>query len=374
VTPGVLSAVAGSNDAVTPTAWNTLPQSAEGRRLALARWIASPQHPLTARVLVNRVWQWHFGKGLVTTPNNFGKMGKRPTHPEMLDWLVTWFVEHGWSVQKLHRLIMTSAAYQQAGSHPAMDRLRRLDPGNELLAYFPPRRLASEELRDALLAVSGELNRELGGPGVFPEINWEVALQPRHTMGTVAPAYQPSPRPEQRHRRTLYAFRHRTLSDPLLDVFNRPGSDTSCDCRDETTITPQAFALFNGPSVHDRALALAVRLEKLTPDAAARVDCAFRLVYGRAATAKQRERCLDHVAAMGEHHRRHPPRKVTVPTSVEREMVEELTGQRYTFTEELDLMRDYQPDLKPWDVGPQTRAWAELCLVLLNSNEFLYVR
>src|SRR5262249_53867679 len=148
-------------------------------------------------------------------------------------------VENGWSVKKLHRLLLTSAAYQQSSLHPDAPTLQRVDPNNDLLAHYPPRRLAAEEIRDALLAVSGELNRELGGPGVFPEINWDVALQPRHIMGSVAPAYQPSPRPEQRSRRTLYAFRYRTLADPLQEVFNRPGSETSCERRDETTVTPQ---------------------------------------------------------------------------------------------------------------------------------------
>ncbi|HXG08833.1 MAG TPA: PSD1 and planctomycete cytochrome C domain-containing protein, partial [Gemmataceae bacterium] len=254
VTPGVLSAMHGSNDRITPSAWNTIPTTMEGRRLALARWIASPHNTLTARVIVNRIWQHHFaGKGIVATPNNFGKMGKRPTHPELLDWLATWFMEHGWSVKKLHRLILTSAVYQQSGNHPDREKIDRIDPNNDLLAYHPPRRLAAEEIRDGMLALTGELNREMGGPGCYPEINWEVALQPRHIMGSVAPAYQPSPRPEQRNRRSIYAFRYRTLSDPLLEVFNRPDSDTSCERRDETTVTPQVFALFNSQFVHDRA-------------------------------------------------------------------------------------------------------------------------
>src|SRR5262249_43353221 len=153
--------------------------------------------------------------------------------------------ENGWSLKKLHRLILTSAAYRQSGQHPDMDKLHQVDPNNGLLAYFPPRRLAAEEIRDAMLAASGELNLEMGGPGIFPEINWEVALQPRHVMGSVAPAYQPSPRPRQRNRRTLYAFRYRNLADPIQEVFNRPGSEISCDRRDESTVTPQVFALLN---------------------------------------------------------------------------------------------------------------------------------
>jgi hypothetical protein len=374
VTPGVLSAVAGSNDTLAPSGWNTLPQAADGRRLALARWIASADNTLTARVIVNRVWQWHFGRGLVATPNNFGKMGKRPTHPELLDYLADWFIAHGWSLKKLHRHIMTSAAYQQAGSHPEMDRLRQVDPNNTLLAFYPPRRLAAEEMRDSLLAISGELNRELGGPGVFPEINWEAALQPRHTMGTVAPAYQPSPQPTQRHRRTLYAFRHRTLADPVQEVFNRPGSDTSCERRDETIVAPQAFALFNSTFAHDRALAFAHRLSTLAADGDEQIRLAFRLCYGRTPAADELHDCRSHVARMVAYHASHAPERTELPTRVRRKMVEEMTGEEFEWDEDLDAMREYQRDLQPWQVPPQTRALAELCLVLFNSNEFLTVR
>src|SRR5207302_1443822 len=204
-----------------------------------------------------------FGTGIVATPNNLGKMGRRPTHQELLDWLATWFVEHGWSLKKLHALIMSSAAYQRGSdgvleywSHgkrsadatpitPALQSSNTPSRPNDLLATFPPRRLDAEEIRDSMLAITGELNSEMGGPGVFPEINWEVALQPRHIMGSVAPAYQPSPTPRERNRRTIYAFRYRTLADPLLEVFNRPGSEISCEGRDETTVTPQVLALHN---------------------------------------------------------------------------------------------------------------------------------
>ena len=376
VTPGVLSALA---DFRLPKSQKTsevsvIPSTAEGRRTALARWVASPDNPLTARVIVNRVWQQHFGKGLVATPNNFGKMGARPTHPELLDWLAAWFIDNGWSLKKLHHLVLTSATYQQAGTHPDMDRLRALDAKNDLLTYFPPRRLAAEEIRDAMLAVTGELNREMGGPGVFPEINWEVAVQPRHIMGSVAPAYQPSPTPGERHRRTLYAFRIRTLSDPMLDVFNRPGSETSCERRDETTVTPQAFALFNSQFVHSRALAFAAALEKQSPTLAGRIGLAFRAAYGRGPTADELRACEEHVKKMTMYHRDHPPTPTALPTKVKRHMVEEMTGEEVSWEEELDVMKEYQRDLMPWQVGAETRALAEVCLVLLNSNEFLYVR
>lgn len=374
VTPGVLSAVYGSNDAVSPIAWNTIPETTTGRRLALARWIASAQNTLTARVIVNRIWQWHFGRGLVATPNSFGVMGSRPTHPELLDWLAVWFMEHDWSIKQLHRLIMTSATYQQSGEYPDHERVAEVDSGNELLAHFPARRLAAEEIRDSLLAISGELNTEMGGPGCYPEINWEAALQPRHIMGSVAPAYLPSPEPRQRNRRSIYAFRYRTLEDPMLQVFNRPGSETSCEMRDETTVAPQAFSLLNSQFAHDRALALADRLVKKHDASEGQIEAAFWLVYGRPPAREETAVCLRHIREMLEHHRSHKPKIVSLPTKVCREMVEELTGEPFSWEEELDLMAVYQPDLKPWQVDVETRALAELCLVLFNSNEFLVVR
>jgi cytochrome c553 len=374
VTPGVLSAVHGSNDRIAPTSWNTVPQTTMGRRLALAGWIASPANTLTARVIVNRAWQQHFGRGLVATPNNFGKMGAKPTHPELLDHLATWFVERGWSLKKLHRLIVTSATYRQAGEHPDMHKLAEIDAKNELLAYFPSRRLAAEEIRDAMLAVSHELSGDAGGPGVFPEINWEVAFQPRHIMGSVAPAYQPSRTPQERNRRTIYAFRYRTLADPLLEVFNRPGTEMSCERRDETTVTPQVFALFNSEFAHHRALAMAAALRKDAAALDAQIELAFRRVYARAPTEDEARKSTAHVRAMLEHHRSRQPEPTPLPQKVARHMVEEMTGEDMHWDEELDRMHDYQRDLMPSNADADTRALAELCLVLLNSNEFLYVR
>lgn len=370
VAPGLLSAVSAFNPEIACDVHDFM----SGRRLACARWAVSPQNPLTARVIVNRIWQQHFGKGLVATPNNFGKMGRRPTHPELLDWLASWFMDHGWSIKQLHRLIMTSEAYQQSGTHPEMAKLRQIDANNDLLAYFPPRRLAAEEIRDSLLALTGEWNRALGGPGIFPEINWEVALEPRHIMGSVAPAYQPSPTRRERNRRTLYAFRYRTLADPFLEVFNRPGTEISCETRDDTTVTPQVFALFNGEFAHDRALALAAALEKSCERLDERIVRVFQLAYGRAPTGTETALCREHLAKMNAHHESHPAKATPLPTQVRRRMIEELTGEEVEWEEELDVMKHYEPDPKPWDVGPDTRALADLCLVLFNSNEFLYVR
>jgi hypothetical protein len=373
VTPGVLSAMTLSRSDYAPTA-SPIPDTTAGRRLALARWIASSENTFTARVIVNRVWQQHFGKGLVATPNNFGKMGGRPSHPELLDHLAAWFIDEGWSINKLHRLIVSSATYRQAGEHPDIEKLLQVDPKNALLAYFPSRRLAAEELRDAMLAASGELNPEMGGPGVFPEIHWEVALQPRHIMGSVAPAYLPSRTPGERNRRTIYAFRLRTLADPMLEVFNRPLTEVSCDRRDETTVTPQVFALFNGQFAHGRALALAASLERSEATAEGRIRGAFSLVYGRSPTAEEVALCIEHLARMKEHHERHRPVRAELPLVVRRGMIEELTGDMVTWEEELTGMKEYERDLMPWEVTAETRALAEVCLVLFNSNEFLCIR
>jgi len=372
VTPGVLSAVRFDDGPAEPEDWD-ITQEVKGRRLELAKWIAHNDNPLTARVMVNRVWQMHFGTGLVATPNNFGKMGADPTHPELLDWLARWLTRNGWSIKKLHRLILTSDAYARASSHPNMPEVREKDPKNQLLAYFPPRRLTAEEIRDGMLAVTGELNREMGGPPIYPQINWEVALQPRHIMGGVAPAYQPSPVKADRDRRTIYASVCRTLRDPMLEVFNRPGPDTSCERRDETTVTPQVFALLNSENVHARALALALRLEEERDDADGRIERAFELLFTRAPSETELAACREHIAKMTEHHRNNPPPKRELPTTVAREMVDEQTGKLFKWEEKLHWLLDYERDPAPWEVPAQTRGLAELCLVLLNSNEFVYV-
>ncbi len=370
VSPGVLSLFAGSEKGASVTTLKT------GRRTEFARWIASKDNPLTARVIVNRVWQWHFGQAIAGNPNNFGGTGKRPTHPELLDWLAATFVEEGWSLKQLHRRILTSAAYQRATAHPDWEALIKLDPNRTSYAVFAPRRLTAEELRDAMLSVSGELNRAIGGTPAHPEINEEVAMQPRHIMGSVGPAYQADPTPAQRNRRTLYAERIRTLANPMLEIFNKPGPDVSCERRDSATIAPQAFTLMNSPIHHARARAFAARLEKERPGNLDRqIVRAFQLVFQRQPTKAETKACHTHIAKMLAHHKSTAPVKVEPPKYVIRQMVEEMTGLDFWWVEDLDIYSsdDFVSDLKPWDVNPPTRALAELCLVLFNSNEFVYV-
>ena len=369
VHPGVLSFVAGtaSGSAVT--------RATEGRRRALAEWIASADNPLTARVIVNRLWLWHFGQALAGNPNNFGATGKKPTHPQLLDWLAATLIEDGWSFKKLQRRIVLSAAYRRSSQHPDPEQLQRLDPQRVAQAAFRPRRLTAEELRDAMLAVSAELNREVGGLPAHPEINQEVAMQPRHIMGSVGPAYQADRLPAQRNRRTIYAERIRTLADPMLEVFNKPGPDLSCERRDTSTIAPQAFTLLNSPIIHARALALAARLEQEQPgNLEAQLTQAFLLVYQRRPSKTEIRFCREHLQHMTRLHAAQRPVNRQPPRYVVRQMVEEMTGLAFWWVEDLDIYSSgYVADLQPTDVAPQTRAMADVCLVLLNSNEFSYV-
>jgi mono/diheme cytochrome c family protein len=363
VTPGVISA-AGEAE---------IPGTVDGRRKALAGWIADARNPLTARVMVNRIWQWTMGTPLAGTPNNFGATGKKPTHPELLDWLAAEFVERKWSVKELQRVILSSEAYRRASRHPDPKSVAAKDPAGTSYAVFKPRRLAAEELRDAMLTASGELNRAVGGIPVRPEIHPDTALQPRQVMGTFAPAWEPSPLPEQRHRRTLYALKLRGVRDPTQEVFNAPSPDLSCEAREVSIVAPQAFALFNGEATRGRALTFAVRLTKETKAPEEAVSLAFRYALGRTPAAAEREACLRHWRAMTERHKGLKFEKPKRPSAVVREAVEENTGVKFTFTEVLPAAADFVPDLHPADVTPEVRGLMEVCLVLFNANEFVYL-
>ncbi|MEZ6113532.1 MAG: DUF1549 and DUF1553 domain-containing protein [Pirellulaceae bacterium] len=383
VAPGVLSVVRLTSFDHTSAAPVTEPSTTDpsttepapivGRREALADWIASTENPLTARVMVNRVWQWHFGQPLAGNPNNFGATGKKPTHPELLDYLATKFIDSGWSVKQLHRLILRSEAYRRSTQHPEPQKLAELDPHATSYAVFRPRRLDAEELRDAMLLVSGELNPTLGGIPVRPEMNLEAALQPRQVMGTFAEAWQPSPLPEQRHRRSIYALRLRGQRDPFQEVFNAPSPDLSCEAREASTVTPQVFAMFNSEISFDRALAFAHRLQQSGGSREQIVDRMFQQAYGRAARPAELAACLEHWTKMTARHERLKFDPPVYPREVVREAVEENTGEKFTFAEPLEVYGDFVPDLKPADADAALRGLAEVGLVVLNSNEFVYV-
>jgi hypothetical protein len=365
VKPGVLSVLA----AVQKT---PIPDAIEGRRKAFAEWVASADNPLTTRAIVNRVWMWHFGQPLAGNPNNFGSTGKKPTHPELLDWLAAKFVDSGWSFKALHRLIMTSEVYRRSATHPDLKSLREKDALSTSYAVFQARRLSAEELRDAMLAATGELNRALGGIPNRPEINLEAALQPRQVMGTFASAWVPNPKPEQRHRRSLYALKLRGLTDPMLEVFNAPAPDFSCERREASTVTPQVFSLFNSQSTQSRALALAHRVLKEAPEDEKAIERLFALVFTRAPGVAEKRDCLTHwretIPLV-----QTPPSPRQPPLEVRRDAVEENTGEKFSFNEKLHAYAEFVPDLQPADVDARTRALADVCLVLLNSNEFAYV-
>ena len=250
------------------------PPHSTGRRLALAHWLTQPNHPLTARVMVNRIWQYHFGTGIVSTPDDYGQRGARPTHPELLDWLAVEFVENGWSIKHMHRLILNSATYKQAGG----------SIGNKtLLSGFPRRRLESEIIRDQMLAVSGLLDRTQGGESV-PSVD--------HSPGT----YIIDPEHPGRYRRSVYISTRRSRQPAILKVFDGPVMETNWPHRTASTVAPQALTLMNHPFVREAASALAERIENC-PDglAADRTSYAFRLVYGREPRADERELVEDAV-------------------------------------------------------------------------------
>jgi hypothetical protein len=272
----------------------------------------------------------------------------------------------------MHRLIMNSAAYRRSSKAPEGSKASREDL-ERALAVFRPRRLSAEELRDAMLSASGELNPTLGGIPNRPEINLEAALQPRQVMGTFASAWVANPRPEQRHRRSLYALKLRGLSDPSMEVFNSPSPDFSCERRDASTVTPQVFAMFNSKASLARALALASRVLRETKGDDAAVERCFALALGRAPKPDEAAAALAHWQQMEALQAEAKLTPEKPPLEVRRDAVEENTGERFSFNEKLHAYADFTPDLQAADCDARTRALADLCLALLNTNEFAYV-
>ncbi|HEX7900012.1 MAG TPA: DUF1553 domain-containing protein [Planctomycetota bacterium] len=251
VRPAFLTVLGGEIPAIAPKAGST------GRRAALADWITRKDHPLTARVLVNRIWQNHFGRGLSAASSDFGRLGEKPSHPELLDWLASDVVAHGWTLKRLHRMILTSATYRQSSAHPDVAAGRLKDPESRWLWRFPVRRLSAEEIRDAMLTASGELDGAMGGPSV--DVN-----QPR---------------------RTLYTKQLRNIRDPLLEAFDLPQFFVSEASRNSTTTATQSLLMINNRWPLERAEAFAKRLRK----SADPVYDAWRLAYGRAPSKAERE-------------------------------------------------------------------------------------
>ena len=283
-----------------------------GRRKALAEWIADPGNPLTARVMVNRIWQGHFGAGLLKTPSDFGIRASEASHPELLDWLATEFVRQGWSVKALHRLIMTSDTYRRS-ANPAAGVAER-DPQNLFLSHMNRRRLRAEEIRDAVLSVSGRLNPEMGGIPVVPPLEKEELYG---MIGNPDTAWPVSPNRDEYDRRSIYLLSKRTFPHPMLEVFDRQDGVLSCSRRNESTTAPQSLTLLNSRFMMEQAQAFAAEVKT--------VDEAFLKVFGRAPTAEEQA---------------------------------SVTG----FIESQTKNR-----------GTREAAFAELARALLNANEFLYV-
>ncbi|MFO0901005.1 MAG: DUF1549 and DUF1553 domain-containing protein [Pirellulales bacterium] len=259
----------------SPATAERLPTSS-GRRLALARWLTEPDHPLTARVMVNRLWQHHFGRGIVATPNDFGLQGAKPTHPELLDWLAADLVVNGWRLKRLHRLIVTSATYRQSAMvDPAASQLAAsVDPANDLLWHARRQRLDGEAIRDAMLAVAGELNQRMHGPSARPEL--PAGLSDRYAWKADAEA-------GDRNRRSVYVFAKRNMRYPLFEAFDQPDLFQSCSRRAVTVTAPQSLLLLNSGLTLELAEAWAKRLLEASPnDPRALAEQAYLQAFGRA--------------------------------------------------------------------------------------------
>lgn len=293
-----------------------------GHRLAFARWLTSPGHPLTARVIVNRVWQHHFGTGIVATPDNFGKMGAPPTHPELLDWLAVDFMTNGWKLKRLHRQIMLSTAYRQS-SHSQATPAATVDPENKLLWRMNLRRLEAEALRDAILTSNAKLDRTLGGPALnlkpLPD-GAQVLDSPVKYTGSL-------------NRRSLYIAARRNYPHQLLQVFDFPVMQVNCNRRVNSATPLQSLAMMNDDFVVEQAAILAERLAEISTDPARQIDAAWRFTLSRPPDAQELQTALAHL---------------------------EKQKQSYLFAN------------TPAAKAPQS-ALAHLCQMLYSTNEFLYI-
>jgi hypothetical protein len=267
-----------------------------GRRTVLADWIADPANPLTARVMVNRVWQYHFGRGIVRSSSNFGYQGNSPTHPELLDWLASEFVAHNWSLKHLHRLILTSETFRMSGEPPESTRklAAAKDPENDLLWRFDPRRLTAEEIRDSVLAVSGNLNlKKADGPSVYPVIPKEVlAGQSRPGDGWGRSSA------EDAAARSVFVFTKRSLAVPLLAVFDSPDPDGPCPVRFTTTQPTQALGMLNSDFLNKQAKLFAEAVARGATNDANRVRLVLRRVTQRSPTQAEVDRGVKFIATL----------------------------------------------------------------------------
>ncbi len=342
VEPGFPSFLGASEPVIQPSP--SAPDST-GRRSALARWLTRSDHPLTARVMINRVWQHHFGLGIVGTSNDFGVMGDEPTHPELLDWLAVEFVERGWSLKEMHRLIVTSAAYQQSSfvdpDSAEQQKALQADPDNHLLWHFRRHRLDGESIRDAMLSISGQINVKMYGESERPKL-------PDGLKSTYA--WKADENPEDRNRRSIYLFARRNLRLPLLESFDLPDMHNSCPRRSDTTTAPQALHLLNSEFALDQARRLAGRVLNDYCECEgeeARVRVIYELAFGRLPD---------------------PGEAAAAVTFLEQQAA---TITEHGGAAKKDLLPIPEP-LAAMDLE-HAAAYVDLCHALLNSSEFLFV-
>ncbi len=298
-----------------------------GRRLALARWLTSKDNPQTARVMANRIWQHHFGRGIVRTPNDFGQLGESPTHPKLLDWLAVEFMDRGWSIKKMHKLIMLSSTYRMSSKDNEQG--IKVDPTNDLFWRFNMRRLTAEELRDSILAVDGTLDPKVGGPSVYPELPIEVIRTSSkfdRRTGFIKDGMWQRPKREYEVRRSVYTFVRRSLLSPMMVAFDFADTDNSCAVRFATTVPTQALTMLNSKFMTDHSRLLAKRLRKEAgPKIEDQVKLGLQLVTQR------------------------PPNQKEIARGVK-------------------LIRDLRSD-----GVAEERSLEYFCLVALNLNEFIYL-
>lgn len=318
------------------------------QRREFAFWLTQKNHPLTSRVIVNRIWQHHFGRGLSATPSDFGVMGDLPTHPELLDWLAAELMSSGWKMKSLHRLILTSSVYRQAGqideTHPSISAWKRSlkeDPDAAMLSRFPRQRLDAEVIRDAMLAVSGKLSGKSGGRGVMPPL-------PRELRATLLKdQWKTSANVEDHYRRSIYVFARRNLRYPLFDVFDRPDANTSCSRRGNSTTAPQSLLMMNSESSLKSAQELAGLIwDQAGEQDGQQVELLFRRALGRRPTEHEL-----------------------------RDMTGFLQAQQKLLAKEQRSAGDL---LLPLSENPVSNVYAgaaltDLCLAIFNTSEFLYV-
>ncbi|MBL8291611.1 MAG: DUF1553 domain-containing protein [Bryobacterales bacterium] len=260
-----------------------------GRRMTLAKWIASGDNPLTARVMVNRIWHYHFGRGIVESTSDFGKAGSPPSHPELLDWLALRFVKDKWSVKALHRLILQSAAYRQS-ARPANPKSLEADRDAALLSRFPRKRLEGEAIRDTVLAVSGRLNSDMHDTPVFPPLPGDLA-EAQKVQGFNT--WETSTGPEA-NARSIYVFQRRSLNFPMLEVFDAGVPNSSCARRVNSVTALQSLTMYNGEFVNEQAKHFADRVKELAgADRSRQVSMAFQLALNRAPHETETRKSLE---------------------------------------------------------------------------------